>query len=129
MDSMSAAASRDMPDKLKEVDMLSYAPERTVSKWHCLFVFDLSLHSYSFKMIYFYVCEIQPWERSDLSWGPDVRAFMFNLALDRLDHEDKTISNTLKKEISFVQDGPTYHFGDRFAIKLDYNVTLDNQEE
>ena len=28
-----------------------------------------------------------------------------------------------------MKDGPTYHFSDRFAFKLDYNVSLDTEKE
>ena len=61
-------------------------------------------------MIYFYICELKPFEKSDVKFGPDIRVFLFNLSLTQYKHDEKIVESAIKEELSFVKEAPTYHF-------------------
>ena len=77
-------------------------------------------------MVYYYVCELQPTSRSDITWGPDTRGFTFRLSLPKVDHDDKIEKEKLQEDVKFIADGPTDHFEDRFNVVADYAL---NDEE
>ena len=89
------------------------------------FFLNLSFDFHSFKMILFYVCEIGPGARSEITWNIDVRAFMFNISIDRLEHDEDLVEGTLKEDLKFVEEASCYHFADRFGIFLKYPAYLD----
>lgn len=78
-------------------------------------------------MIYYYTCELKPTEKSESTWGPDVRAFLFLLSLPSLEHTGGLDIDSVLEEAKWFAKFDTFHVEERFNALADKIEGIDDQ--